>query len=175
MPLIVAIIVGRAILVIGKRNLTEFDKKYTDNEFMIGLYSVMLGLLASALILATFSSSIKIGYKQIGEYNLIAASSDNKYVMSDISTGNFDFVYDNDGTPTHVTSTKTNQLNIHKIKETEVGYVIKSTKYKYNTLYTHLLLFPYSFVWDFYPEEEMIYNVYINPTNILITKEEASN
>ena len=157
------------------RCLTDYERDFENGIFVAGLYSFILGLLSSLVIVVLFYPSIKVGNKQIGEYDLITVSSDNKYVMSDISAGNFNFVYDNDGTPTHVTSTKNNQINIHEIKETEVGYVTKSINYKYNTLYTHLLLFPYAFAWDITPEKKMVYDVYINPTNILITKEEASN
>lgn len=176
MPLIVAIIVGRVVWVIYQRNLTDYDRKFTDDEFFAGFLSFMLGLLASILIVPFLTSNIKIGYTQNGEYDLLAISSDNKFIMYDIDGNNFNFVYDDNGTPTHISTTKTNRIiRIHQIKETEVGYVNISKEYKYNTLYTHLLLFPYSLIWDISPEEKMIYDVHINPANILITKEEASN
>lgn len=175
MPLIVAIIVGRIVWTVSKRCLTDYEWDLENGIFVAGLYSFIFGLLSSLVIAVLFYPSIKVGHTKIGEYDLIPISADNKFAIIDEASFNFNFIYDNNGSTTHVYTNKSNDIHIHEIQEDEVCHVSISTEFKYNTLYTHLLLFPYAFAWDISPDKKMIYDVYINPTNILITKEEASN
>ena len=159
---------------LSNRCMTDYERDLEDGIFVVGLYSFMLGLLSSLIVAVLLYPSIKVGHTEIGEYDLIPISADNKFAIIDVAGVNLNFIYDNNGSPTHVYTNKSNDIHIHEIQEDEVCHVSISTEFKYNTLYTHLLLFPYAFAWDISPDKKMIYDVYINPTNILITKEEAS-